>query len=99
MISVEVVSESNLWHKKIKQESVFFNSLVRVFPKKYRFIKKKSRFFNFLTPKITLRNYFNTNHFLDLNMLLQSLKQGGVELHRNDQNPLQRFHLSVLVTF
>ena len=41
MISVEVVSESNLWHKKIKQESVFFNSLVRVFPKKYRFIKKK----------------------------------------------------------
>ena len=41
MISVEVVSESNLWHKKIKQESVFFNSLVQVFPKKYRFIKKK----------------------------------------------------------
>ena len=41
MISVEVVSESNLWNKKIKKKSVFFNSLVRFFPKKYRFIKKK----------------------------------------------------------
>ena len=41
MINVEVVSESNLWNKKIKKKSVFFNSLVRFFPKKYRFIKKK----------------------------------------------------------
>jgi len=41
MISIEVVSESNLWSKKIKKENLFFNSLVRFFPKKYRFIKKK----------------------------------------------------------
>ena len=41
MISIDVVSESNLWNKKIKKTDVFFNSLVRVFPKKYRFIKKK----------------------------------------------------------
>ena len=41
MISIDVVSESNLWSKKIKKTNVFFNSLVKVFPKKYRFIKKK----------------------------------------------------------
>ena len=41
MISINVVSESNLWSKKIKNAHIFFNSLIKVFPKKYRFIKKK----------------------------------------------------------
>jgi len=41
MISIDVVSENNLWSKKIKKEAIFFNSLVQFFPKKYRFIKKK----------------------------------------------------------
>ena len=41
MINIDVVSESNLWSKKIKKTNVFFNSLIKVFPKKYRFIKKK----------------------------------------------------------
>ena len=41
MISVNVVSESNFWKKKIKRPDIFFNSLVKIFPKKYRFIKKK----------------------------------------------------------
>jgi probable rRNA maturation factor len=41
MISIEVVSENNLWNKKIKKPDIFFNSLVQVFPKEYRFIKKK----------------------------------------------------------
>ena len=41
MISIDVVSESKLWSKKIKRTNVFFNSLVKFFPKKYRFIKKK----------------------------------------------------------
>tara|TARA_B100000787_G_scaffold83861_1_gene61728 strand:- start:212 stop:682 length:471 start_codon:yes stop_codon:yes gene_type:complete len=41
MISVDVILESYLWKKKIKKADVFFNSLVKVFPKKYRFIKKK----------------------------------------------------------
>ena len=41
MISIEVFSESNLWSKKIKKPNIFFNSLVKVFPKKYRFIKEK----------------------------------------------------------
>jgi len=41
MISIDVVSESNLWSKKIKNAHIFFNSLIKLFPKKYRFIKKK----------------------------------------------------------
>jgi probable rRNA maturation factor len=41
MISIDVVSENNLWSKKIKKKDVFFNSLARLFPKQYRFIKKK----------------------------------------------------------
>jgi probable rRNA maturation factor len=41
MINIDVVSESNLWSKKIKKPNIFFNSLAQVFPKKYRFIKKK----------------------------------------------------------
>jgi probable rRNA maturation factor len=41
MINIDVVSESNLWSKKIKKPDIFFNSLTKAFPKKYRFIKKK----------------------------------------------------------
>ena len=41
MISIDVVSESNLWIKKIEKPNIFFNTLVKAFPKKYRFIKKK----------------------------------------------------------
>ena len=41
MIRINVVSENNLWIKKIKKPDIFFNSLAKVFPKKYRFIKKK----------------------------------------------------------
>ena len=41
MIRINVVSESIFWRKKIKKPHIFFNSLVKIFPKKYRFIKKK----------------------------------------------------------
>ena len=41
MINVEVVSENSLWLKKIKKKNIFFNSIVGLFPKKYKFIKKK----------------------------------------------------------
>ena len=40
MISIDVVCDSNLWSKKIKKPDLFFNSLMQVFPKKYKFIKK-----------------------------------------------------------
>ena len=41
MISIDVISECNLWRKKIKNPDFFFNSLIKIFPKKYRFVKKK----------------------------------------------------------
>ena len=41
MISIDVVSENNLWSKKIKKINIFFNTLVKFFPKKYRFVGKK----------------------------------------------------------
>ena len=41
MISVEVVSEEKKWSKKIKEKDVFFYSICRAFPKKYKFINKK----------------------------------------------------------
>jgi probable rRNA maturation factor len=41
MINIDVVSECKLWNKKIKKPDIFFNSLAQVFPKKYRFVKKK----------------------------------------------------------
>jgi probable rRNA maturation factor len=41
MINIDVVSESNLWNKKIKKKDIFFNSLASFFPKKYKYIKKK----------------------------------------------------------
>ena len=44
MISIDVVSESNLWSKKINKPIIFFNSLVQSFPKKYKFSKKRISF-------------------------------------------------------
>jgi|TARA_B100001059_G_C17751783_1_gene537585 probable rRNA maturation factor len=41
MINIDVVSESSIWKKKIKKADIFFNSLVKKFPKKHRFHKKK----------------------------------------------------------
>ena len=41
MINVDVISESNLWSKKIKKKDIFFNSLVGFFPTKYKFLNKK----------------------------------------------------------
>jgi probable rRNA maturation factor len=41
MIKIDVVLERKLWSKKIKKPHIFFNTLAQVFPKKYRFIKKK----------------------------------------------------------
>ena len=41
MIKIDVVSESALWRKKIKNNKTFFDSIVKFFPKKYRFIGKR----------------------------------------------------------
>jgi probable rRNA maturation factor len=41
MINVEIVSDNKLWDKKLKKTSIFFNRLVKYFPKKYQFKGKK----------------------------------------------------------
>ena len=41
MIKIDVVSECTFWSKKIKNNKFFFNSIVKFFPKKYRFIGKR----------------------------------------------------------
>tara|TARA_B100001059_G_C17556827_1_gene438066 strand:- start:20 stop:487 length:468 start_codon:yes stop_codon:yes gene_type:complete len=40
MINVDIVSDNIHWNKRIKKKT-FFKSLIKLFPKKYRFIGKK----------------------------------------------------------
>ncbi len=40
MIKVNVLSEEKSWTKKIKKKEIFFNSMCKFFPKKFRFINK-----------------------------------------------------------
>jgi len=41
MIKIDVVSECTIWNKKIKKNNTFFNSIIKFFPKKYKFIGNK----------------------------------------------------------
>ena len=41
MISVDVVSEERAWSKKLKKKELFFKKICKVFPKKYKFSRKK----------------------------------------------------------
>jgi len=41
MIKVDLVKKNKFWLKKKKKKSIFFNSIVNFFLRKYRFIKKK----------------------------------------------------------
>ena len=44
MIEVEVVIDNNKWKNKIKKANYFFNKVLKFFPKKYKFEKKKLYF-------------------------------------------------------
>jgi probable rRNA maturation factor len=41
MISIDIISDNNHWNKKIKKKKFFFNKIINLFPKKYKFNKKK----------------------------------------------------------
>ena len=41
MISVNTILGNKLWGKKIEKTPIFFNKLIKFFPKKYQFINKK----------------------------------------------------------
>ena len=40
MISVETISNHQPWNKKLKKKSVFFNKLIKFFPKRYKYKNK-----------------------------------------------------------
>jgi len=42
MISINTISDNKLWNKKIIKSNNFFNKLIKVFPKRYQFKKKKA---------------------------------------------------------
>ena len=44
MISVNVLTDNNLWKKKIAKPQIFFNKILKKFPKKYLFINKRVNF-------------------------------------------------------
>ena len=44
MISVNVLTDNNLWKKKIVKPQIFFNNILKRFPKKYLFSNKKVNF-------------------------------------------------------
>ena len=41
MISVEVVSDNKFWGKKVKKPNIFLNKLIKCFPRRYQFKKKR----------------------------------------------------------
>jgi len=41
MISIEVFLEEKLWNVKLKKPNIFFEKLIKFFPKKYLFVNKK----------------------------------------------------------
>ena len=41
MIKINVFSEERAWSKRLKNQSLFFNKVCKLFPKKYQFLNKK----------------------------------------------------------
>jgi|TARA_B110001450_G_C17432099_1_gene404300 probable rRNA maturation factor len=41
MINIDIISDSNIWNQRIKKKNLFFNKIIKIFPKKYRYEKKK----------------------------------------------------------
>ena len=41
MIKVNVLSDEKSWNKKIKKKEEFFNKICQLFPKRFKFVKKK----------------------------------------------------------
>jgi probable rRNA maturation factor len=70
MISVNVISENNLWNKKIKNLNNFFNQIIKFFPKKYRFINKKVSLTVLLSDNHNIKKlnkkFRNKNEFTDV---------------------------------
>ena len=44
MISINVFSEEKAWSKRLKNKDIFFETICKAFPKKYKFLNKKVNF-------------------------------------------------------
>jgi len=44
MISINVFSEEKAWSKRLKNKDIFFDTICKAFPKKYKFLNKKVTF-------------------------------------------------------
>jgi|TARA_B100000795_G_C22793617_1_gene438232 probable rRNA maturation factor len=49
MINVNIISDNKYWSKRIKKTPIFFNKLLKLFPKKYQFVNKKVNFTTLLS--------------------------------------------------
>ena len=41
MISAEIISGNKIWQKKLKKAQIFFDKVIKLFPKKYKFKSKR----------------------------------------------------------
>ena len=44
MINIDVFSNERAWSKRLKEKQLFFNKVLKAFPKKYQFLNKKVSF-------------------------------------------------------
>ena len=49
MINVNIVSDNKHWSTRIKKTTIFFNKLIKLFPKEYQFVNKKVNFTTLLS--------------------------------------------------
>ena len=70
MIKINVISEEKSWSKKIVKKNELFNQVCKLFPKKFRFIKKKSHLSLLLSNnnkiKILNKKFRNINKHTDI---------------------------------
>ena len=70
MIKIDVISECTLWSKKIRRNNTFFNSIIKFFPKKYKFIGKKINLTILLSNNKNIKKlnkkFRNKNKFTDV---------------------------------
>ena len=70
MIKINVISEEKSWSKKILKRNELFNQVCKLFPKKFRFIKKKAHLSLLLSNnkkiKILNKKFRNINKHTDI---------------------------------
>ena len=70
MININVFSEEKAWSKRLKKKELFFKKVCKLFPKKYKFLKKKISFTLLLSNNKNIKklnkNFRNKNKSTDI---------------------------------